>query len=323
MKHLLSFLEDHPIVFALFFPFLISLFILKYLRLRKILKYFKNDFFNVKNVFFKVFLKSFIFTLFFIFTFLSLFDIVEENSIAVNDKKEFDIAFLIDVSNSMLARDVEPSRLKKGIQIIRAIMGEFKEFRFSLTAFKGQGEVLVPVTDDISRINQYIEYLEPDIFTFKGSNLELGMQKAIYSLNSSKNSNKMVVVISDGEYLSGSMTSVLKKLKLDKITVLSIGMGTENGAKIPLKDGSFLSYNGSEVVSYLKNADLVKLAKDTNGKYFDSSSLELFGNLIGYISSYKDEIKKGFITYKRSQYYIFLLLALFFLFLYSIFEVFA
>ena len=316
MVKYLEFFIDKPLLLFAFLPLVFIILLFKYNRMKQVIPYFKDlkkqDY---ENIFFTWFLKTLFFLLFLSFAILSLLDLIKENEAIPNENTELDIVFLVDVSNSMLAQDITPNRLTKAKQVIKVLLNELKGARFSLLSFKGEANILVPITNDVSRIEQYIQHLSPNISTSYGSNMEKGIKLAIDIFKNSKNSNKLIILLSDGDELEGDLKNLKQEIKEKYISFISVGLGTLQGSRIPFNN-TFLSYNGKEVISKLKPEAMKDLSSVNNGKYFDANDLELFGKLLSFISSYKKDLLKGFFLEEKSKYQTLLFFSVLFLFIY-------
>lgn len=183
-----------------------------------------------------------------------------------------DYMFVVDVSRSMLAKDVPPSRIelakRKLKDLIDQFMREGAPRRYGITLFAGYSYLLCPVTDDISVVKQFISEISPEMVTSLGSNLEAGMKTALDRFADGTTQNARILLISDGEDDQISLNRVIDLIKSKKIRVDVLGVGTTVGTPIELEDGSFLRDSAGAVVhTKLGEESLKALAQAGSGVY--------------------------------------------------------
>ncbi|HRK01388.1 MAG TPA: VWA domain-containing protein [Oligoflexia bacterium] len=202
-----------------------------------------------------------------------------------------DVVFALDVSRSMLVEDVVPSRLKKAKHIIRSFLDRLGGDRVGVVVFAGSAYPAIPLTSDFDFIVKTLEGIDDRAVPNQGSDLALGLSQAMRLINNGgvneKNDNntgeasgRLVVVLSDGEEHEGNESKTADRLAKDSIKVYSIGVGSERGGPIPIRDdnGSLRGYkkdeSGNIVQSKLGKANLEAVAKKTGGQYYTASTNE-------------------------------------------------
>lgn len=183
-----------------------------------------------------------------------------------------DYMFIVDVSRSMLARDVPPSRYQLAKRKMKDIIAEFTNkgiaHRYGIVLFAGYSYLLCPLTDDIGVVKQFIDEVSPAMVTSLGSNLEAGITTALSRFNETNAQNARLVLVSDGEDDILSVNKVVELLKEKKIRLDALGVGTVTGSPIPLDNGALLKdVTGNIVHSRLNEESLKRLADATNGTY--------------------------------------------------------
>jgi len=187
-------------------------------------------------------------------------------------RKGVDLMLVVDVSNSMLAEDVKPSRLERAKRKIYDLLKMAQGDRIGMIVFAGRPVLLSPLTLDYQAVHQFIESLSPDILTVQGSDLAAALKLAMKAFKDPK-SEKAMMVFSDGEDFSENLSAVAKDLAQAKIPVYILGVGTPEGAPIPLPrgEGGFKRDDaGNVVVTKLKEKALADLAVSTGGEYVRS-----------------------------------------------------
>lgn len=177
------------------------------------------------------------------------------------------IMVLVDVSDSMLAQDLNPSRLEREKRKIRDLLKMLGGDRVGLIAFAGRSFLLSPLTVDYGTLERYIDDLGPETIPVKGTDLAGALSLALHSFPKGEEA-KAIIVFTDGEDHSKKMAQVLKSLEEQDIKVFILGIGTPAGAPIPEPGGGFKSTSqGETVVSKLKEGFLKDLALKTGGAY--------------------------------------------------------
>ncbi len=187
---------------------------------------------------------------------------------AAND----DYMFVLDVSRSMFAKDLPPSRMeiakRKLKDLIDQFMLEGAPHRYGITLFAGYSYLLCPITDDISVVKQFISEISPEMVTSLGSNLEAGMTTALGRFTDANSQSARILLVSDGEDDQLSLNRVLDLIRSKKIRVDVLGVGTTTGTPVELEDGSFVrNSTGSVVHSKLGEDSLKAIAEAGSGVY--------------------------------------------------------
>lgn len=242
-----------------------------------------------------------------------------------------EILFVVDVSRSMLAEDLLPSRLEVAKRELIRMVNLSEGDRFGLAAFAGSAVLLSPMTTDRGAINMYIESLGPDTVSTQGTDFGKALDLAYGALkrgglgdDTETVVTRAVLIASDGEDHQKEAIDLAKKLAKDDIRIFTIAFGTEKGGPIPVKDstGQTRGYvndgAGKTVLTQLNPATLKELAKAGDGSFhhftFNSDA----------ITSIRDDLKKlqkskfsdGEISTYDEKYQWFLGLGLFFSFIY-------
>ena len=190
------------------------------------------------------------------------------------EPKGRDIMVLCDVSRSMNAADIAPSRLKHAQYILRQLSSREQGDRFGLVPFAGNAFLSCPLTSDPVTFNEYVDELSTDSVPVGGTNLEKALRVAEKAFAASESGNRAIVLLTDGEELQGISASFVKKLKEKHIPLFIIGLGDPvNGAVIPRGEegGLVRDAAGKVVTSRLNEKPLSALAAATGGIYCRST----------------------------------------------------
>ncbi len=192
---------------------------------------------------------------------------------------ESDALIVFDVSKSMLAEDVAPSRLEHGKWLLRELIKDNPEVSFGLAAFSGRSFISCPVTGDRVSLEQCIDELQCDLVPVGGTNLAAALNSAIKALKAAGGAVCDIILVTDGEELSGSITKELEAIKKANIRLLVVGLGDPAiPALIPETDPQgkkhFKRDRAGQLVRTRLNEELLrKIAAATKGIYINSNPL--------------------------------------------------
>ena len=191
-------------------------------------------------------------------------------------RRGIDVVVALDASKSMRARDVQPSRLERAKLELSTLLDELKGDRVAIVAFAGDAFVQCPLTSDYAAAKLFLRAIDPDQMQEGGTNIGAALLTAKDVLEGTDRGAKdrVVVLLSDGEDLSGEVGEATEALHAAGIKVYTIGIGSETGEPIPVldKQGEMTGYvkdpSGNTVLSRLDQAGLEAIAQATGGEYF-------------------------------------------------------
>ncbi|MEX2442008.1 MAG: VWA domain-containing protein [Alkalispirochaeta sp.] len=191
--------------------------------------------------------------------------------ISVEDERRgLDLVFLMDVSNSMIAEDIPPSRLVRSREVARSIVGRLDESYRAVVAFKGAATVVVPMTEDPVAFDLAMSNLSGALITTAGTSVRSGIDTALSSFPSGSPRQQAIVMFSDGEELQGTIDDELERLRTADIPVFGILTGTTGGATIPTRSGGVLrDETGRPVMVGADRSTLEQLASASSGHVYD------------------------------------------------------
>lgn len=204
-------------------------------------------------------------------------------------RQGIDIVIALDVSNSMKAQDIKPSRLERAKQLIYNILDTLKDDRIGLIVFAGISDILTPLTNDKDAIKVFLESVDTDIINQQGTSISQSIELAMRLMNlkeesEDKNSTreKVMLIISDGEDHDEGAIQKAKEASEKGFIIHTIGMGSTNGAPIPIfREGQQVGYKtdayGSIVISKMNSELMQEIANIGNGKFITA-------NENGYVS---------------------------------------
>lgn len=228
-----------------------------------------------------------------------------------------DIMIAIDLSESMNANDIQPSRLEKIKFELKKIIDEFNSDRIGIIMFSNEAYIQCPLTYDKNALNLFIETLNtglvPNSGTDFGPPLDLSLDKLLADKIQENDKSKIIILISDGEDFGENTYEIVDKIKESSIKLFTVGIGTAKGTRITLRNGLFKKdKDGKEVITKLNSTSLKKIANETKGKYFEiSNQINQINGMIYEIKEIKgDLIDSKFMDVSKNKYFYFLFVAL-------------
>ncbi|MAS31189.1 MAG: BatB protein [Flavobacteriaceae bacterium] len=229
-----------------------------------------------------------------------------------------DIVFAIDVSKSMLAEDIAPNRIIKSKRIVSELLNNLGSDRVGIIAYASTAIPVLPITTDFSSARMFLESLNTDMLSSQGTSIAEAINLSKNYFNDENQTNRVLCVISDGEDHENQNNNLSDIAKESGITIISIGVGSTNGAPIPIKENNIVkSYKkdekGEVVITKLNENMLNDMATQTGGIYFKGDNTSLV------VNSIVDELKemdkqefesKQFVSFK-DQFQWFLFVGLF------------
>lgn len=174
----------------------------------------------------------------------------------------------IDVSNSMMAQDVVPSRLEKSKLLIENLVDHFTHDRIGLVVFAGDAFVQLPITTDYVSAKMFLQNIDPSLVATQGTDIAKAINLSMRSFSQQKDIGKAVIVITDGEDHEGGALEAAKAANDKGVRVFILGIGSTKGAPIPLQEGGYLTdRNGQTVLTALNETMCKKIAQAGKGTY--------------------------------------------------------
>ena len=189
-----------------------------------------------------------------------------------------DLLVLFDVSKSMLSDDVKPSRMDHAKWLVRELVKKNPGDRFGLIAFAGESFLICPLTVDRTSFIQLVDDLDTDTIPVGGTNVQLALEEAVQAFKGAQGTHKAVILVTDGDELTGRGATVVGDLAKAQIPVFAVGVGDpSNPAVIRVKDERgelrvLTDREGNPVKSPLNEPQLTELARRTGGIYVRSTA---------------------------------------------------
>jgi Ca-activated chloride channel family protein len=190
-----------------------------------------------------------------------------------------DVIIALDVSNSMKAEDIRPNRLERAKQAISRLVDQLQGDRIGLIVFAGEAYVQLPITTDYGAAKLFLSTIDCDIVPSQGTAIGAAIDLAVSSFGSedSNKHNRAIIVITDGENHEDDAVESAKKAGAEGITVHTIGMGSADGAPIPVfsnkaRVGFMQDENGHTVITKLDQTALQQIAEAGRGKFIRATN---------------------------------------------------
>jgi len=209
-----------------------------------------------------------------------------------------EIIIALDLSRSMLADDVRPSRLERAKLLVSSLLERLNGERVGLVVFSGTAFLQSPLSADYEILREFLPDLNTHFLPEGGTDYTALLKTTLTAFGATDSADRYLIILSDGEATDDNWRPLAAELKTKAIRVIGLGIGTNAGAMIPDGSGAFVKdERGAVVLSKLESATLQQLATDTNGVYADAST---WVDLAQLIQSTVETGRKGEFT-ERSR----------------------
>lgn len=213
----------------------------------------------------------------------------------------------LDISNSMLAEDVAPSRLEKAKKMISRLVDTFNNDKVGMIVFAGEAFTQLPITSDYISAKMFLESITPSLITTQGTDIGAAIRLAMKSFTPNEGVGRAIVVITDGENHEGGAIEAAKEAAEKNMQVFILGIGSPEGSPIPVERGSNdfrRDKDGNVIVTRLNEQMCQEIAKAGNGLYIrvdNSNSAErMLNNEIGKLA--KSDVESQIFTEFDEQF---------------------
>ena len=203
-----------------------------------------------------------------------------------------DLVIALDVSRSMLANDVHPNRLLRAKADLMDLIKELRGDRAALIAFRKRAVVLCPLTTDYAYLRQALDATSIDSAPVGETDIGDAIIKSMDTLKKDERSHKAIIIISDGEDLSGKAQAAAEEAGKRNIPIFTVGIGSSSGSRIPEKEKSpsFMKYRNEDVVTRLNDKTMHAIAEATRGAYIPVGTASMTSTTLGTL--YRDHLSK-------------------------------
>ena len=223
-------------------------------------------------------------------------------------RRALDAVIAIDISRSMdlpdgLNDDINgATRLERGVSIVREAVTAFPGMRFAVAVSRNQGVITIPLTWDNDTVLTFLDILDGSSLTGWGTNLESLVDAAASAFQPSYPSSRVILLVSDGEALSGSLNSALRRCSQNSIAITAIAVGSEEGMTLP---------GYSDIISRRETDTMRMAARETGGAFIDGNRDNAGQALITHLRSLASEAQTGEGRLERkARWFLFAILAI-------------
>ena len=174
----------------------------------------------------------------------------------------------MDISNSMLAQDVTPSRLDRCKMMVENLVDNFTDDKIGLIVFAGDAFIQLPITSDYVSAKMFLADIQPSLIATQGTDIALAISKAVNSFTQEEGIGKAIIVITDGEDHEGGAVEAAQEARKKGMRVYVLGVGSKGGAPIPDGNGGYMKDRAGNTVMTRLNQDMCRdIAKAGGGAY--------------------------------------------------------
>ncbi len=233
------------------------------------------------------------------------------------DRKGVDLVFAIDVSTSMNAEDVKPNRLEKSKFEISQMIRQLKGDRVALIVFAGSSHLYLPLTTDYEAARLFLDQIDTSMIPTQGTALSSALQTGLSAFTEDDSKYKVLVLVTDGEDHEGQAIDLAGQAAKRGMIVHAVGVGTESGSLIPVKDRQGIrdykrDGSGKLITSILNQTILKDIADAGNGTYvrFDNKPANFRAIMNAIDSMEKRTLKSHLYTEYEDRYQSFAILSI-------------
>ena len=213
----------------------------------------------------------------------------------------------LDISNSMMAEDVTPSRLEKSKKLISRLVDTFNNDKVGMIVFAGEAFTQLPITSDYISAKMFLESINPSLIATQGTDIGAAIRLAMKSFTPNEGVGRAIVVITDGENHEGGALEAAKEAAEKNMQVFILGIGSPEGSPIPVERGSNnfrKDKDGNVIVTRLNEQMCQEIAKAGNGLYIrvdnSNSAEKILNNEIAKLS--KSDVESQVFTEYDEQF---------------------
>ena len=235
-------------------------------------------------------------------------------------KQGVEVIIALDVSNSMLAEDIQPDRLTRAKQAITRLVDHLENDKIGLIVFAGDAYTQIPVTTDYISAKMFLSTIGPNMVPKQGTAIGLAIDLGIRSFSPGDGKSKAMIIITDGENHEDNPMSNAEDASKNGIVIHTIGIGSTDGVPVPVivngKKDYLKDIEGNTVITKLDEDILKKIAISTGGSYVRASNSNIgLDQIYSEIKKMKtEELESSMYTEYNDQFQIFAALFLFLIF---------
>ena len=183
-------------------------------------------------------------------------------------RKGIETVIALDISNSMLAEDVAPSRLDKSKRIISNLVDRFQDDKVGLIVFAGDAFVQLPITSDFISAKVFLNAISPGLISRQGTDIKTAIELATRSFTPNEGVGKAIIIITDGEDFEGGAVEAAAAAAEKGYQIYVMGVGLPTGTPIPGERRGEFRKDGNVVMTHLNEEMCRNIAAAGKGAYF-------------------------------------------------------
>jgi Ca-activated chloride channel family protein len=234
-------------------------------------------------------------------------------------KQGVEVIIALDVSNSMLAEDIQPDRLTRAKQAISRLVDDLENDKIGLIVFAGDAYIQIPITTDYLSAKMFLSSISPNMVPKQGTAIGAAINLGVRSFSPGEGKSKAMIIITDGENHEDDPVKAAEEASKAGIVIHTVGIGSSNGVPIPVfangKKDYLKDHEGNIVVTKLDEDILKKIALSTNGNYVRASNSNIgLDEIYDQIKKMKkQDLESTMYTEYNDQFQIFAAIAFFLL----------
>ena len=234
-------------------------------------------------------------------------------------KEGVEVIIALDVSNSMLAEDIQPDRLTRAKQAISRLVDNLDNDKIGLIVFAGDAYIQIPVTTDYVSAKMFLSTINPNMVPKQGTAIGAAISLGMRSFSPGEGKSKAMIIITDGENHEDDPVKAADEASKAGIVIHTIGIGSTEGVPVPVLNNGKKDYlkdaDANTVITKLDEEILKKIALSTNGNYVRANNSNLgLDEIFGDIKKMKkQELESTMYTEYNDQFQIFATIAIFLL----------
>jgi Ca-activated chloride channel family protein len=236
-------------------------------------------------------------------------------------KQGVEVIIALDVSNSMLAQDIQPDRLTRAKQALTRLIDNLDNDKIGLIVFAGDAYTQIPITTDYISAKMFLSAINPEMVPKQGTAIGAAIDLGMRSFSPGEGKSKAMIIITDGENHEDDPVAKASEAAAAGIVIHTIGIGSPDGVPVPVMRGGKIDYlkdiDGNTVITKLDEDILKRIAIAAEGNYVRASSSNIgLDEIYGEIKKMKtQEMESTMYTEYNDQFQIFAVIALFLLFI--------
>ena len=236
------------------------------------------------------------------------------SDIEIVEQRGVQVMVALDISRSMLAQDLKPTRLDRAKLEISDLISQLDGDEVGIVLFSGASFIQFPLTSDYATARTYLNHARPDAITRQGTVIAEAIETAMAGFNNQRAGQKIIVIMTDGENHEGDPIAAARQAAGEGAVIYTVGFGSVEGEPVPEYDqlgnitGNRQDAQGRVVISKLDEAALQLIAENGGGRYFRAAEPGAIAGLASQIQSFQDQsLQSEFDQRKVERFQLFLL----------------